>query len=69
VDDPESNQESGTLSTTETSAFPSPLSIATPEGCEGWQEMYPYYALLGEDRRGATVVLELDALSRADAGV
>jgi pyruvate,water dikinase len=41
------------LSTTETSAFPSPLSIATPEGCEGWQDMYPYYALLGEDRREA----------------
>ena len=41
------------MSTTETSAFPSPLSIATPEGCEGWQEMYPYYALLGEDRREA----------------
>ena len=41
------------MSATETSAFPSPLSIETPEGCEGWQEMYPYYALLGEDRREA----------------
>ena len=41
------------MTTTTTSAFPSPLSIATPEGCEGWEEMYPYYALLSEDRREA----------------
>ncbi len=26
------------------SAFPSPYSIETPAGCEGWEEMYPYYA-------------------------
>ena len=31
--------------------FPSPLSILTPEGCEGWEEMYPYHALYSEDRR------------------
>lgn len=30
--------------------FPSVLSVATPEGCEGWQDMYPYYALVSEDR-------------------
>ncbi len=32
-------------------AFPAPMSIATPEGCEGWEEMYPHYALFGEERR------------------
>jgi pyruvate,water dikinase len=32
------------------SVFPDPLSIPTPEGCEGWEEMYPYYALFSEDR-------------------
>jgi phosphohistidine swiveling domain-containing protein/DNA-binding transcriptional ArsR family regulator len=33
------------------SAFPSPYEIATPSGCEGWEEMYPYYALFDESRR------------------
>jgi pyruvate, water dikinase len=33
------------------SAFPSPFSIETPPGCEGWEEMYPYYALFDERRR------------------
>ena len=32
-------------------AFPSPFSIETPPGCEGWEEMYPYYALFDERRR------------------
>jgi pyruvate,water dikinase len=31
--------------------FPSPHGIATPAGAEGWQQMYPYYALLSEPRR------------------
>src|SRR5262249_21936632 len=35
----------------QTSAFPSPYEIATPSGCEGWEEMYPYYALFDEARR------------------
>jgi pyruvate, water dikinase len=39
--------------TTTRASFPSPLSIATPEGCEGWEEMYPHYALFTEDRRAA----------------
>jgi pyruvate,water dikinase len=34
-------------------AFPNPFSVQTPEGCEGWQEMYPYYALFDERRRDA----------------
>ncbi len=33
------------------SAFPSPYSIETPPGCEGWEEMYPCYALFDERRR------------------
>jgi len=33
------------------SAFPSPYDIAAPVGCEGWQEMYPYYAVFDESRR------------------
>jgi pyruvate, water dikinase len=33
------------------SAFPSPYEIETPPGCEGWEEMYPYYALFDERRR------------------
>ena len=32
-------------------AFPSPYEIETPAGCEGWKEMYPYYALFDERRR------------------
>jgi pyruvate,water dikinase len=32
-------------------AFPSPHSIETPPGCEGWEEMYPYYAVFDEHRR------------------
>lgn len=34
-------------------AFPSPYSIETPPGCEGWQEMYPYYAVFDERRRAS----------------
>jgi pyruvate,water dikinase len=33
------------------SAFPSPYEIATPPGCEGWRDMYPYYAVFDESRR------------------
>ena len=35
------------------SAFPSPYEIETPSGCEGWEEMYPYYALFADARRDA----------------
>jgi pyruvate,water dikinase len=37
----------------ETGAFPSPYEVDTPPGCEGWEEMYPYYALFDERRREA----------------
>ncbi|MGH2835303.1 MAG: PEP-utilizing enzyme [Solirubrobacteraceae bacterium] len=40
-----------TTTTTARSAFPSPFGIDTPEGCDGWQEMYPYYAVFDERRR------------------
>jgi pyruvate, water dikinase len=33
------------------SAFPSPFSMQTPPGCEGWEEMYPYYARFDQRRR------------------
>jgi phosphohistidine swiveling domain-containing protein len=42
-----------TTRTAPTGSFPSPYEIATPEGCEGWEEMYPYYALFDERRREA----------------
>jgi len=34
-----------------TGSFPSPYEIETPPGCEGWEEMYPPYALFDERRR------------------
>src|SRR6476619_3580079 len=32
-------------------SFPSPYEVETPPGCDGWEEMYPYYALFDEKRR------------------
>jgi pyruvate,water dikinase len=32
-------------------AFPRPFDVSMPKGCEGWEEMYPYYALFSEERR------------------
>ena len=40
--------------TSEVGAFPSPFSIETPPGCEGWEEMYPYWSLFDEHRRRRT---------------
>ncbi len=31
--------------------FMSPFEVPAPEGCEGWEAMYPYYALFSEERR------------------
>jgi pyruvate,water dikinase len=31
--------------------FASPFAVSTPDGAEGWQSMYPYYALLSDERR------------------
>ncbi len=32
-------------------SFMSPFEVPAPEGCEGWETMYPYYALFSEGRR------------------
>lgn len=31
--------------------FPSPFEVPTPPGCEGWEELYPYYYLFSPERR------------------
>ena len=31
--------------------FPSPFEVPAPDGCDGWESMYPYYALFSEERR------------------
>ena len=31
--------------------FQSPFEVETPSGAEGWECLYPYYALFSEDRR------------------
>lgn len=36
---------------TENSSFESPFAIAAPEGAEGWEGLYRYYALISEERR------------------
>ena len=33
------------------STFPSPFEIETPAGAEGWEQMYNWYHLFGEERR------------------
>ncbi len=33
--------------------FLSPFEVPAPEGCEGWESMYPYYALFSDERRGS----------------
>ena len=35
----------------EVRGFLSPFEVPTPEGCEGWESMYPYYALFSAERR------------------
>jgi pyruvate,water dikinase len=39
------------VSSTVQRRFPSPFEIATPEGAEGWEGMYPPYILFSEDNR------------------
>ncbi len=31
--------------------FLSPFEVPAPDGCEGWESMFPYYALFSEERR------------------
>lgn len=33
------------------SRFANPFDVAAPTGAEGWQEMFPYFALISEERR------------------
>jgi len=33
------------------SAFQSPFAVETPEGAEGWEKLYRYYALISDERR------------------
>jgi pyruvate, water dikinase len=33
--------------------FQSPFEVEQPQGCEGWESMYPYYALFSEERRAS----------------
>ena len=35
----------------EVGGFSSPFDVPLPEGCEGWESMFPYYALFSEERR------------------
>ena len=46
------------MSATETgvSGFLSPFEVPAPKGCEGWESMYPYYALFSEERRDSEEV-------------
>ncbi len=37
----------------EVRGFSSPFEVPVPEGCEGWESMYPYYALFSEERRSS----------------
>ena len=41
------------MATTESGirGFSSPFEVPVPDGCEGWESMYPYYALFSEERR------------------
>lgn len=32
-------------------SFPSPYSLKTPKGAEGWQDLYPYYLVFQENQR------------------
>ena len=60
-------------SSAEVAEFPSPFSIATPPGCEGWEEMYPVLGALRRAppraRREPALVLELAALPVPDAAL
>ena len=40
-----------TTSSPERRGLPSPLEVAIPSECKGWEELYPYHAVFSEDRR------------------
>jgi pyruvate,water dikinase len=39
--------------TGEVGGFQSPFEVPVPEGCEGWESLYPYYARFSEERRAS----------------
>lgn len=41
------------LAETPSRTFPSPFELATPPGAEGWETMFPYFALFRSERREA----------------
>lgn len=43
------NDPAATAKKSPAKGFKGPFEIATPEGAEGWEEMYPYYARLNRD--------------------
>ncbi|MGA9372417.1 MAG: PEP-utilizing enzyme [Solirubrobacterales bacterium] len=42
-----------TATKSEAGGFLSPFEVPAPEGCEGWESMFPYYALFSEERRSS----------------
>ena len=49
----ETDREESEMTMTEAGVggFMSPFEVPAPEGCEGWESMYPYYALFSQERR------------------
>jgi pyruvate,water dikinase len=43
--------EEAAMTKSATRRFTSPFAVATPPGAEGWESLYPYYALLSPERR------------------
>jgi pyruvate,water dikinase len=41
----------GSIGPDSQAGFPSPFEVPIPRECEGWEEMYPSYALFAEERR------------------
>ncbi len=47
----EKPEPGGTGTASSNKRFPSPFELPTPEGAEGWEDLYPYYYLLSDERR------------------
>ncbi|MDR3487440.1 MAG: PEP-utilizing enzyme [Bradyrhizobium sp.] len=45
------NAEPKNTSASKRKRFTSPFDVATPKGAEGWEQMFPYYALISAERR------------------
>ena len=53
TDMPESGETGQATGSTPPSnrVFPSPFDLPTPDGAEGWEDLYPYYCLISDERR------------------